>query len=347
MRSLTLAMVAVGALAFAPAALAASSPTVAPSSTTSISDTDATLRGTVNPNGLATTYQFDWGTTNALGKVSPAAPASAGGGTSAVSESAKLTGLSPDTTYYYTLVATNADGTSTTPVETFKTTGYPAPIATTGAATSVERYQADLTGAIDTNGETTTYFYEYGLTSSYGLQTYPETVPAASTTVPVSLTLPGLAPGVTFHYRLVASHGSTSVTYGADSSFETEPFPLPVTRFDYDVSPRRTATVPARFTISGMVGIPLGTSATLACFGEVQVRFLDGARQVASTTVAVRPDCTYGTTVNVSRSRFRGGPLYVTFRYSGDNYVAGSTLRRIKIDAGKAPVKKRRKPPRR
>jgi hypothetical protein len=343
MRKWTLGLVAVGALLCAPAALAATSPTVAPGATTSISDTDATLHGTVNPNGIATTYQFDWGTTNALGKSSPVPAASAGAGTTAVSESAKLEGLSPDTTYYYTLVATNADGTSTTPVETFKTTGYPAPVATTGAATAVGRNQATLTGAIDTNDDTTTYFFEYGLTSSYGLQTYAETVPAAATTVPVSLTLPGLAPGVTFHYRLVASHGSTSVVYGADSSFETEPYPLPVTRFNYDVSPRTAARVPSRFTLSGSIVIPSGTPAALACFGTVQIRFLDGTRQVASTSVNVLPDCDYSAVVSVPRSRFAGGRLGVTFRYSGDNYVAASTLRRITITAGKAPTKKHKK----
>jgi hypothetical protein len=342
MRKWTLGLVAVGALVWAPLALAATSPTVAPSATTSISETAATLHGTVDPNGLATTYQFDWGPTDALGKVSPATAASAGAGTAAVAEATKLAALSPDTTYYFTLVATNSDGTSTTPVETFKTTGNPPPVPTTGAAASVGRYQAMLTGAINPNNQATTYFFEYGLTASYGLQTYAETLPAGTTTVPVSLTLPGLAPGFTFHYRLVASHGSTSVSYGADSTFETEPFPRPVTRFNFDVSPRKTARVPSRFTVSGNIGIPSGTPAALACLGTVQVRFLDGSRQVASDSVTVLPNCTYSAVVNVKRSRFRGGRLGVTFQYGGDNYVAPSTLKRITITAGKAPAKKKK-----
>jgi hypothetical protein len=345
MRKWTLGLVAMAALVWAPAALAASSPTVAPSATTSISETDGTLHGTVNPNGLATTYQFDWGPTNALGKLAPATAASAGAGTAAVAESTKLEGLSPDTTYYFTLVATNADGSSTTPVETFKTTGNPAPGPTTGAATGVGRYQATLTGAINPNNQITSYFFQYGPTASYGFQTYSQTLPAGVATVPVGLTLPGLAPGFTFHYRLVASHSATSISYGADASFETEPFPRPLTPFHYIVSPRKAAKVPPQFTVSGSVGIPFGTPAALACFGNVEVRFLDGTRRVASSDITVLPDCTYSGVVRVPRSRFAGGWLNVTFQYSGDTYVAPSAQKRIKIVAGKAPAKKKTKKP--
>jgi hypothetical protein len=336
MRRWILGLVAVGALVLVPLAYAASSPTVAPSATTSISETDATLHGSVNPNGLATTFQFDWGPTDALGKLSPATATSAGAGTVAVAETTKLAGLSPDTTYYFTLVASNSDGTSTTPVETFKTTGDPAPGPTTGAAANVGRYQATLTGTVNPNDEATTYFFEYGLTSSYGLQTYALTLPAGTATVPVSLTLPGLAPGFTFHYRLVASHGSTSVSYGADSTFETEPFPRPLTRFVFAVSPRTYTTAPSHFTVSGQIGIPAGTPAALACFGTVKVRLLDASRRVAAANVNVLPNCTYSAVVNVRRSRLRAGRLVVTFRYGGDNYVAPSNLRRLTITAGKA-----------
>ena len=68
-------------------------------------------------NGLATTYQFEYGPTAALGSKSPATPASAGSGTVALAESARLVGLSPDTTYYFELVASNSAGSSNTPAE--------------------------------------------------------------------------------------------------------------------------------------------------------------------------------------------------------------------------------------
>ncbi|MHB8458094.1 MAG: protease pro-enzyme activation domain-containing protein, partial [Acidimicrobiales bacterium] len=77
---------------------------------TSVTTTQATLNGTVNPNGAATTYQFQYGTTTSYGLVSPASPASAGSGTTNVAESAALSGLTPNTTYDFRLVASNSGG---------------------------------------------------------------------------------------------------------------------------------------------------------------------------------------------------------------------------------------------
>jgi phosphodiesterase/alkaline phosphatase D-like protein len=71
------------------------------SAVTSISG--ATVNGTVNPQGRATTYYFQFGETTAYG--SQTAPQSAGAGTTPVSVSAALSGLRTDTTYHYRLVA--------------------------------------------------------------------------------------------------------------------------------------------------------------------------------------------------------------------------------------------------
>jgi hypothetical protein len=47
----------------APAALAATEPTAATGNATAITVSSATLNGTVNPEGQATTYHFEFGTT--------------------------------------------------------------------------------------------------------------------------------------------------------------------------------------------------------------------------------------------------------------------------------------------
>ena len=104
-----------------PAPPAPPAPLVTTDAATSISQTAATLNGTVDPNGAATTYQFEYGTSPSLGSVVPAAPADAGSGTAAVARAQSLTGLTPNTTYHYRLVATNAGGTTNGPVLTFKT----------------------------------------------------------------------------------------------------------------------------------------------------------------------------------------------------------------------------------
>ncbi|MGA3083672.1 MAG: hypothetical protein ABSE95_02630 [Thermodesulfobacteriota bacterium] len=90
----------------------ARAPSVLTGAATNITAISATLNGTVNPNGLSTTYYFQWGKTTAYGNKSPATPASAGGGWDNGAVSANLTGLTLNTTYHYQLVATNSAGTN-------------------------------------------------------------------------------------------------------------------------------------------------------------------------------------------------------------------------------------------
>jgi hypothetical protein len=102
------------ALAWAPDAPAAALPPAikpplvhtgyAPQVTTS----SATLKAVVNPNGMATTYYFQYGPTAAYGSVSPSA--SAGEGTQETSVTQVITGLTPGTTYHYRAVAISSVG---------------------------------------------------------------------------------------------------------------------------------------------------------------------------------------------------------------------------------------------
>src|SRR3954453_16351513 len=101
------------------AAMIAGSPpppaTVAPSVTTgaasSIGSSSATLAGSVNPNGSATTWWFQYGPNTSYGSTAPSTAASAGSGTSAQPPSVSLTGLRRKTSYHYRLVARNPSGT--------------------------------------------------------------------------------------------------------------------------------------------------------------------------------------------------------------------------------------------
>jgi hypothetical protein len=91
---------------------------------TSSSKTNATLSGTINPNGAETTYQFKYGTTIEYGSKAPASPSFVGSGTSPVEVGVKIEGLAPETTYHYRLVATNAKGTTESPDQTFTTPSW-------------------------------------------------------------------------------------------------------------------------------------------------------------------------------------------------------------------------------
>jgi hypothetical protein len=84
-----------------------------------VGPTTATLNGTVNPNGLAASYHFVYGTTAAYGSATTAL--SAGSGTSPAAVSATLAGLAPNTTYHYQLLASNSVGPSSGADQTFTT----------------------------------------------------------------------------------------------------------------------------------------------------------------------------------------------------------------------------------
>jgi hypothetical protein len=92
-------------------------------SATSVGSSSAVLHGTVSPNGLTTTYYFEYGATNAYGLATASRTTDAD---ASVSETAG--GLSTDTTYHYRLVATNSSGTGHGPDRSFQTAAAaPAP----------------------------------------------------------------------------------------------------------------------------------------------------------------------------------------------------------------------------
>jgi hypothetical protein len=95
-----------------------SSPQVS-TGTASGESTSVTFSGTVVPGGLATSYYFEYGTTSAYGSKTAVQSANADSGS--VSVSATATGLKPNTTYVFALVASNSLGTSTGQAQTFQT----------------------------------------------------------------------------------------------------------------------------------------------------------------------------------------------------------------------------------
>ena len=122
-RSVTMLLLAVTAVAVPAAPATAATPSASTDAATALAPTSATLNGTVNPNNEATTFYFEYGTTNAYGSRTPDQ-----GPTGAVKQnmkvSAPVAGLTPGTTYHFRLVAVNASGTKlggdkrfTTPAE--------------------------------------------------------------------------------------------------------------------------------------------------------------------------------------------------------------------------------------
>jgi hypothetical protein len=109
--------------AAAPAAADVTKPTVKTGGAARVTPTSATLTGTVNPNGARTTYYFQWGGTKLYAFAT--GPTDAGSGTHARAAAADITGLNPNTTYHYRIVARNEKGTTFGADRTFKSLKQP------------------------------------------------------------------------------------------------------------------------------------------------------------------------------------------------------------------------------
>jgi len=94
------------------------------------------------------------------------------------------------------------------------------PIATTAAASAVTATTATMNGSVNPERSPTTYYFQYGPTTSYGSKAPAVAASAGSghDALAVSQSLSGLTPGATYHYRLVATNPE-GTTYGGDQSF--------------------------------------------------------------------------------------------------------------------------------
>lgn len=90
-----------------------------------------------------------------------------------------------------------------------------------GASALRGREDATLQAQVNPGGLATAVHIEYGATSSYGNATPVETSPADFSPFAVSTSISGLAPGATYHYRVVAVN-SLGTVEGVDRTFATE-----------------------------------------------------------------------------------------------------------------------------
>ncbi len=217
-----------------------SSPAVETGDTASVTPTTATLKGAVAPNGLTTTWWFEYGTTTGYG--SKTGSHSAGSGTKATSVSVGIKSLKAGTIYHFRLVASNSSGKTVGGDRTFTTVGAPA--SQTGTAPNVGPDYAVVTGTLDTHGRSTTWWFDFGTSTGYGHSTSSKSAGSKAGAQPVSVTLTGLTPSTTYHYRLVTK-SDAGTTHGADATFTTAGVTLTVAA--------RAVTYGGRIKLSGVV----------------------------------------------------------------------------------------------
>jgi hypothetical protein len=181
-----------------------------------VTSTSATLTGTVNPNGSATTCFFKYGKTKAYGSTTP--PQNVGSGTKKVNVSANVTGLTHKTTYHYQLVCKNLGGQAGGGDQKFKTHGPPT--VATKPATSHTSKSVTFQGTVNPSGFPTRCRFRYGRTDRYGSATPVQNVGSGTRTKTVTARVRGLKPHTVYHFQLVCSNADGRA-HGRDRRVET------------------------------------------------------------------------------------------------------------------------------
>ncbi|MGE5424396.1 MAG: hypothetical protein ACM3N9_03470, partial [Syntrophothermus sp.] len=190
-------------------------PTATTTAATGVSTAAATLNGTVNPNGLASTYNFQWGTTISYGNTTTTT--TAGSGTANVPASAAISGLTGGTTYHYRVTATNTDGTAYGSDMTFVPG---AAVITTANPTTITNISAVSGGNVTSDGGSTVT--ARGVCWGTGINPVASgnhTTDGSGTGIFTS-NITGLSPNTTYHVRAYAING-TGTYYGNDIAFTT------------------------------------------------------------------------------------------------------------------------------
>jgi hypothetical protein len=317
-------------LVIASGVFASGGPTVTTGTASAVADNGATVSGSVNPNGQATTYAFEYGTsahyTNQSGVQS------VGAATQPLTVNARLGGLRPGTTYHFRMIASNAGGTATGADATFTTTGIAPPTTsslqtTTGPATEVSTSSAKLSGTINSAGapagETERYYFQLGTSQPYSLQTVSQTFLAGGAPIAASVPVSGLQSMQLFHYRLVAERVDGQLSVGADQTFTTLPKErLRPVAVKISASPVFQRAIPDRVTVSGRMVPPSSLSNLLACRGYFDITFRVGQVAVQSLRAGIHKDCTFSLPVVFhSRSRLRGGHVIVHVLFAGNRFL--------------------------
>jgi trimeric autotransporter adhesin len=200
-----------------PAPTATPTPAVTTNPATNVAAFSATLNGSVNPRGATTMVYFQYGLTMSYGSTTPMQTQN---GNTLRPVSAPITGLLASHTYHFRIVAHNNGGTSFGADRTFTTlTATGPPVVATKPATLIASFSATLNGSLDPHGSTTTVYFQYGTTTSYGFTT-PMQTRAGDTYRNIAANISGLNPNTLYHFRIVATNGA-GTRFGGDRTFTT------------------------------------------------------------------------------------------------------------------------------
>ncbi|MGA7704017.1 MAG: hypothetical protein WB998_03870 [Solirubrobacteraceae bacterium] len=187
---------------------------------TGVTNTSAMLNGSVNPGGVAATYQFQYGATTTYGSVMPASAEPVGSDSSTHHVSTELTGLAPGSTYHYRIVARNVNGTTYGEDHTLYVHGPPT--VASALAHFITQDSVELTGTVEAHGLDTQAHLEYGTSTAYGESGPTKDLGSEGSGTVYAEIEEGLAIDTVYHFRVVATNSDGTV-YGPDEEFRTAP----------------------------------------------------------------------------------------------------------------------------
>lgn len=192
-------------------------PRVVSTSSSGLAPTAATLTAQINPEFAPTTYSFQYGLTTGYGSQTLLSP-SIGEDGSVHAASTEISRLQPGTTYHFRVLATNINGTTPGPDQTFSTPDFPA--VPESYVSAVTQTSVMLNAGVRPNFSPTSYAFQFGRTRAYGTN-IGGVVGSDGTVHSLSAPVSGLSPETTYHFRLLATN-AIGTTAGPDVKFLTE-----------------------------------------------------------------------------------------------------------------------------
>ena len=219
--------------------LVVTNPVVTNQPASSVLATSATLNGQVVSTGnLAPSVTIYYGTTD--GGTNPAAWSNnVALGAQSGSFLANITGLTPNTKYYFTATATNsAGGAWAAPSLSFNTVNVTLPVLTNAPAANVQATSASLGGqVVSVGGSTPTVTLYYGTTDgSNNPAAWANNVTFGAQSGNFSITVLGLATNTTYYFTSTGTNAAGGAWAAPSKSFTTlaSLTQLPVLTFHYD-----------------------------------------------------------------------------------------------------------------
>jgi len=199
-------------------------PAVETQSATNINENNATINGRANPKGEETTVWFKWGPSS-VSLYNQTPEQSIGSGMSYSNFNFSLSGLAPDTTYYFQAYAKNSAGTVYGSILSFRTQSSQVlefPLATTESATNIDEDSATLRGEANPKGTSATVWFEWGTSSgSLNNRTSERNIGSGNSYIDESESISGLSDNTTYYFRIVVEN-SNGRDNGSILSFRTD-----------------------------------------------------------------------------------------------------------------------------